>query len=83
MRGNNREKWFQNFKGCCPIHFSLSLNDLGNGPFRFKSTTTRKAGGLNLSANELWRIFGHRPNGQKHFRALNGALATGCKAPGL
>jgi hypothetical protein len=27
--------------------------------------------------------FGHRPKRQKHVSALNGALATGCGAPGL
>jgi hypothetical protein len=35
------------------------------------------------SAGALWRIFGCRPKRQKHFSALNGAPATGCKAPGL
>jgi hypothetical protein len=40
-----------------------------------KSTTTRKAGGLNFPAKG-----GER---QKHVSALSGALATGCKAPGL
>jgi hypothetical protein len=29
------------------------------------------------------RIFGQRPKRQKHISALIGALATGCKAPGL
>jgi hypothetical protein len=27
-------------------------------------------------------LFGHRPKGGKHISASNGALATGCKAPG-
>jgi hypothetical protein len=40
-----------------------------------QSTTNRRAGGLNFSAKS-----GER---QKHLGALIGALATGCKAPGL
>ena len=40
-----------------------------------KSTTSHTADGLNFSARSRER--------QKHIGALNGALATGCKAPGL
>jgi hypothetical protein len=42
---------------------------------QMQPTTTRTAGGLNFSASS-----GEK---QKHIGALNGALATGGKAPGL